>query len=306
MGTKKISDEQKSEMIRKIQLVNLNSLKKLDEISKKYGIKYWAAYGTLLGAVRHQGFIPWDDDLDVAMLREDYEKLQQVPVEEWGDDCLFLTGRSDDLRHDKIFGRIYQKKSRIQSYKDVKNWKNPGDGKAWSTSMMCDVYVFDRITDDEQEWRRIYNKARKITNIRYKLSKLDYQDKGKLKAVYLDFYGKLERFLYKKPWKRYVDILDKRIASSKEGKRVGIYYTEDPYKYNYEDMFPLQVLQFEDMEIPVPKNYEQILTDMYGDYMQYPPESERYHINFIYADLGNGETFVIDPIPDSLGAEGKK
>ena len=71
--------------------------------------------------------------------------------------------------------------------------------------------------------------------------------------------------------------------------------------YDKDDIFPLQYAKFEDMEIPIPKNYDKILRDMYGDYMQFPPENERYHINFIYADLGNGKKYVVDPMPGSLG-----
>lgn len=83
---------------------------------------------------------------------------------------------------------------------------------------------------------------------------------------------------------------------------VGCFYSLDkvtPYKEN--DMFPLVIKSFGKIKVPVPKNYEVMLKDMYGDYMQLPPSEERYHINFIYADLGDGERFVIDPIHGSLG-----
>jgi len=62
----------------KVRLVQIELLDELDRISKKYNIKYQLFAGTLLGAVRHQGFIPWDDDIDVAMLREDYERFISV------------------------------------------------------------------------------------------------------------------------------------------------------------------------------------------------------------------------------------
>lgn len=72
--------------------------------------------------------------------------------------------------------------------------------------------------------------------------------------------------------------------------------------YDYSDIFPLEYHRFENMLVPIPKNWHQMLVDQYGDYMVYPPEDKRYHINFIYADLGNGRKFVIDPIKGSLGA----
>ena len=73
----------KQEIIRTIQLETLNNLKELDRICKKYNIQYLLVYGSLLGAVRHKGFIPWDDDLDIGMMREEYEKLCSIPAEEW-------------------------------------------------------------------------------------------------------------------------------------------------------------------------------------------------------------------------------
>ena len=64
--------------IRDIQLANLEMLKELDYVCKQQNLKYWLDYGTLLGAVRHKGFIPWDDDIDTGMMRDDYEKLYEV------------------------------------------------------------------------------------------------------------------------------------------------------------------------------------------------------------------------------------
>ena len=68
--------------LRKLQLIELGILKEVDRICKKYHITYYMAEGSLLGAMRHNGFIPWDDDLDIAMLRKDYERFLQVAPKE--------------------------------------------------------------------------------------------------------------------------------------------------------------------------------------------------------------------------------
>lgn len=67
-----------SSKTKKIWNIELDMLKLLDDICKKYSLKYFVAYGTLLGAVRHKGFVPWDDDIDVFMLRDDYNKLARI------------------------------------------------------------------------------------------------------------------------------------------------------------------------------------------------------------------------------------
>ena len=74
-----------------LQQIEFDILKELDNICKTNGIKYYLAYGTALGAVRHKGFIPWDDDIDVVMLRDDYDKFCKLAPEEIPDDLFFQT-----------------------------------------------------------------------------------------------------------------------------------------------------------------------------------------------------------------------
>ena len=72
-----------SPLMKKVWSVELDLLSELDRVCKKYDIKYYAAFGTLLGAVRNKGFIPWDDDIDVCMLRDDYARLKEVAKDEF-------------------------------------------------------------------------------------------------------------------------------------------------------------------------------------------------------------------------------
>lgn len=91
-----------------VQHIELEILKKIDEVCKKHNINYWLDSGTLLGAVRHQGFIPWDDDIDIGMLREDYEKFLKVAQKDLGDDY-FLQTRSTDKNYPLVFAKVRKK-----------------------------------------------------------------------------------------------------------------------------------------------------------------------------------------------------
>lgn len=295
------------QMVRTIQQENLKNLKVLDAICKRHGIRYWIAYGSLIGTMRHKGFIPWDDDIDVGMMREDFEKLCQVPKEEWlSEGSILVTSRDDDIRQEKMFGRVFRERSVIQSRKDVATWRVPGTGEIWHSSLMLDIFVFDHVTDDEEERKRIYKRVLYISQRLYPMTKLDILPKNnslraKIVAAGKNLYGRLMRIAHKRPWVYLSDKCDRIIAKSTPGSRVGMYYTIDPYTYSYDDIFPLEYAPYEDMTVPVPKCWEQMLSDMYGDWRTPLPESERDHIAFIYADLGNGEKFIIDPIPGSLG-----
>ena len=96
--------------LRKLQLYEVEMLKVFDKICTENGIKYWLSYGTLLGAVRHGGFIPWDDDLDVEMLREDYLKLEKVFKET---DKYVLQTHKNDKFYELPWAKMRDKNSQV-------------------------------------------------------------------------------------------------------------------------------------------------------------------------------------------------
>ena len=82
--------------IKKVWAVELDLLEQLDRVCQKYGLRYFADYGTLLGAARHQGFIPWDDDIDVTMMRDDYENLKIIAADEFSEPYFFQSAYTDN------------------------------------------------------------------------------------------------------------------------------------------------------------------------------------------------------------------
>ena len=96
------------EVLRRLQLVELEILKKFDAMCKKYDLEYFAVYGTVLGAIRHDGIIPWDDDIDIAMPRKDYERLAEIVPIEMGEDYTLLNGQID-AHYPFVTSRIMKK-----------------------------------------------------------------------------------------------------------------------------------------------------------------------------------------------------
>lgn len=115
-----------NEILRKVQLAQLDMAKEVKRICNKYNINYFMDSGTLLGAVRHKGFIPWDDDLDFGMLREDYEKFLKVAPTELNSKYFLQTWKNDDgfpYGFSKIRKKIqYILRQLIRRHLDIRNY----------------------------------------------------------------------------------------------------------------------------------------------------------------------------------------
>lgn len=306
--------EKYSDLLPVIQQLQVESIKKMNVICEKYGLQYWAIGGTLLGAIRHKGFIPWDDDIDIAMTKEDFIKLKNIPCSEWGDKFLFCAPDMDCEIHDKFFARIYIKNSRVQSEKDVLYWKNWSDNKPWSTSLMCDIFVYEHVPEDKDKYLKIHKKC-DIYRFLYSITRRKpYSLKGpistKINRAFYRLIAGILRKIYKEPWKTFDSFADKAInAGYKGGDMLGIYRSGHPLTkmtYLKNEIFPLEKKPFEDTYIYVPKEWDMILTKSYGDYMTPPPVSKRGHLSPSFLDLGDGvEHIFSDPLPGSLGDHSK-
>lgn len=247
-----------SGQLRLIQTANLGLLKIFDKICKENDINYWLDFGTLLGAVRHKGFIPWDDDIDVGMVREDYEKFIS----------LFKNGFKDYPELYCYFSNNHRNKCFVK----VKHKQ--------SDNVLIDIFPYD-----------------------YYHKKLTFIEKNKLSKAIAKF--------IKPQFHKYFESDDEirehfRIVTSKhilhnkdvkpEEKPALFWGIDFPHKwvnkvYDYENIFPLKDILFEDAFFPCPNMPNNVLTNIYHDYLSIPKNTYPRHTSYI--EMGNNEVLAL-------------
>ena len=251
--------------LKKLQKIELEMLIELDRICKKYGISYSLDGGTLLGAVRHKGFIPWDDDVDVIMLREEYVKFRKACKEEMDKKRFFL----QDYRTDSYYRWGYAKIRR----KGTEYVRLGQETLKQKTGVCIDIFVVDQVPDT---WilRRVHH------FICFCIRKMLYAPVGSVNAsswLMRKWYGLLNKiprnFSF---WLR--DILAYH-SNKKRTELISHYTLEYPRSCRYglprKCFDEMMEMEFEGRKFPVFKEYDIYLTMYYGDYMQLPPVEKR-------------------------------
>ena len=230
-------------MLRKQQLRMLDILIYIDKVCKENNIRYWLSSGTLLGAVRHGGFIPWDDDLDIEMLREDYDKFLKVFKE--NEDYALQTQKTDKYFL-LPFAKIRDKHSTISEFCNNSNYKHRG--------IFIDVFCLE-------ESPRIAYIA--FGSMLYFLLKLQKRKQTKFLLNII--------FLCKKLFYWSINIL-KPILKCVPYKKLHHTYGCGPrWKHrNIGDIIPLTHIEFEKHLFPAPYNTDAYLKQMFGDYNNIP------------------------------------
>ncbi len=255
------------EILAQVQPVLLKILEEVDRVCRENHIRYFLYRGTLLGAVRHQGFIPWDDDLDVAMLREDYEVFRRVAPEKLNSRYCFQDWHTDP-GYAVPFGKV---RKRNTVYLEAK-----GGGLA-ENGFYVDVYPLDCAPEDSQERK---NLARVLLhNFRVKLMKSGYtpwkegeRTVWKKRLGYLAYQTAALFFSQEKLIQKYDALV------SAVGKTGTVYEQSAMPKsfYFQKDWFrETEEYSFCGKSFPGPKAADDVLTVLYGDYMTLPPEDCR-------------------------------
>ena len=233
-------------LLRRQQMRMLEILLEVDRICKKHNIQYWLSSGTLIGAVRHKGFIPWDDDLDIEMLWPDYQRLMKVLPEELPP-TMALQHTSTDKNYFFFYAKVRDRRSHLEeSNRYDRVWKEQG--------IYIDIFPFYR----QPLW--IHLLSEKAQGHVYKIMNRMGDDNRELWKV---------RFITRFNEKLLFPVLRQicRLSTSRETYGLGIPY-HDPR--HLEDTLPLTEAEFEGHMLPVPKDCHKALTLKYGDYMRLP------------------------------------
>lgn len=261
--------------LKEAQKMMVKILKEVHEICEKHEIKYFLDAGTLIGAVRHKGFIPWDDDLDIGMIREDYIKFLEVAKKELPD-YLFLQTFDNDKYYD-----IYQVPCKIRYNNTLFIQKVIAENPKMHNGIYIDILPYDSLP--KKTW--VYKLQRSISNnlIKAFVRMREIPEK-------LSFKNKITHFIYRIIVNVLKDngrqkVFDKLIKWNDKNSPYMAYGLDTPwseYIYKKEDFFELSKLEFEGEFFYAPKNPDAILTRLYGDYMTLPKEEERqWHAKII-------------------------
>lgn len=290
----KREENTKETTLRQAQLIALRILKVVDYICRKHDIEYFLDGGTLLGAVRHGGFIPWDDDIDIAMTRENYEKFLQIAKEELPED-LFMQNLNTTDRAQNTWTQIKDRKSKMNIFNGDKQHLG-----IYIDIFPCDFYsanplkrFFERFT----KWMyiRVYaiNAPFKKPFQKHLIKNLA---KLILKIIFFPFALLNNEFIYNFNLKT----RDKRIEKMKKNSGEMIGYGTDVLNFDTifrtSDIYPLKEMKFEDGNFLVPNNYHNYLTNLYGYNYMVPPSVENriQHNTFIKPIITKEEEIEIN------------
>lgn len=231
------------------QQITLAMMKDIHRFLMSEGIKYSLCGGSLLGAIRESGFIPWDDDLDIMMDRENFEK--------------FLTA-CGDFENYVVFRKLWI--YRIQRKEDY---------TGSLTGATIDIFVVDRVPNSKikQKYKLLALKLLQGMMKRHKDFR-QYSLPKRIPVIVTYYFGRLFSDSKKFMWYDRIS----QVGNKESGRYVGLYddlYSYIPKEYDGELMNHIALYVFEDSEFLITESYDNYLSVAYGEYMTPPPEDER-------------------------------
>ena len=267
----------------------LDILKAFMQICDRHGLRYYCCAGTAIGAVRHHGIIPWDDDIDVIMPRPDYDRLLEIAkVEDFGK--YEIISPYSDPTYPLFFSKLSDRTTTLIEERE----------RPCVIGLYVDIFPLDATDDDVEKAKMLKAKYTKIINRLNAVSThnsfgeyihllTDTKEWGRFVIKTIAFFcrSKVRRYLLAQ-----MEEISHRYDYDK-ARNVQVYTGS----YGYKEIFPKEWLgegkmfPFEDIEVPLPQEYDKYLRHFFGDYMQFPPVEQRVEKhNRAYVNLDRKET----------------
>ena len=261
-----------------LKQLELDILDYVARFCEEHEITYWLDFGTLIGAVRHKGYIPWDDDIDISMMSADYDKFIRLFTSE-------QTGKyelccpENDSECGLLFGQVMNKKTLLYEHQKISRDPDPARFiNKKHHAVKIDIFIYDNAPDDDDELRKIFRKRdfyRRITDWRTKKRRPQGNLFRRTCAYAIRFLNKIifsplpvNYFLKKatKIFRKYESVRTKRVACFTSWQSVAV------DRHIFDSFIDVD---FEGRKYKAPSGYDELLRAHYGDYMQLPPVEER-------------------------------
>lgn len=254
-----------------LKTIELEIMKKIHSFCIETGIEYNLAFGSLIGAVRHQGFIPWDDDIDICMLREDYNRFRKEFPNYAKNHGLFVASNDTTPLYLRAMAKVCDERTLLVE---------PEYQFSEPIGVFVDVFPVDGTPD---------NKVHRYLHIMH------------IRLLTLCFFAGLKKdeyFTEKRLSKKVLRTISKIVGLNRIEKMIEACSSKYTVKtdgyviasaawlklYRYSDLRPVHLGKFEDSDFLIPDNFDSMLRKAYGDYMKLPPEEQRipHHVMNTY------------------------
>lgn len=253
--------------VKELKMIQLKILDSIDDFCKKKGIQYFLFSGTLIGAVRHKGYIPWDDDVDICMKRKDYDRFI-LEFNQQRRDTLKAISAETEKNYYLASGKVIDTATVIEEENNC----------AMPIGVYVDIFPMDNLPADDKKLKKLNHKI----DIYRKMLILKSVPVSDRRSAVKNWVLKASSFLLKPISMQYIIRKITKLATS---------YNDDDtcnriadisvFTYGMKEVFPCEdfaevaELEFEGKIYSVPKNYKHVLSNMYGDFMKLPPKDKQ-------------------------------
>ena len=262
------SKQYDDETLKHMQQVSMKILKYFIEICEENNLTYFMYGGSLIGAVRHHGFIPWDDDIDVIMFRQDFEKLNKILEKNIDDKYRFINVLNEETYY-HTWGRLMLKNTLFKEW-----WADQVD---YTPNIYIDIFILDNVPSNKFK-KFIHRWKCYFLNFVSSCSYIKYENDSKIKEIIQQTIYYTIKMLPISPYS-----IKKKCVKSftqyqyENCEEICDFPSSDIMPISFRsDWFPLKKVKFEDIEVNIPNNYDENLKLEYGEYMELPPEESRF------------------------------